>query len=76
MSKRVLLGRPHLFLVGVKGIEVAVEDVGEANKQTGKKTNKQTNKETPAPHQSGGQRGSRREMSRRGKHLRPFRSHA
>ena len=47
MSKRVLLGRQNLFLVGVEGIEVTVEDVGEeTNKQTNKEVNRQTNKQT------------------------------
>ena len=45
MSKRVLLGRQNLFLVGVEGIEVTVEDVGEeTNKQAKKQTNKQIRK--------------------------------
>ena len=41
-----MLGRQHLLLVGVEGIEVAVEDVGEANKQTNKQTNKEVNRQT------------------------------
>ena len=73
---KTIVSRAHKHTHSQTNKQTNTQTNKHTNKQTNKQTNNVANKQTPAPDQSGGQQGSKRGRNRRGKHLRPSRSHA